>query len=215
MPGRFLSAAIATLAAVGCGPPVEHRLDQRTSAIEAPNGESLNGESLNGESLNGESLNGESLNGESLNGESLNGESLNGESLNGTSLSATTISGTTLTGADLIGTTFDGVTVSGQTVRLRIESVTQGTGANADVFYYGLSWKDTNGWQPTCANSGLSIPLTGRWNFGQGVTGGGSWTADWNFVTWSCQSSSIGKCVDLGRYSGRIRAQPDFLHAAI
>lgn len=197
MTGRFLMAA-AMMGAFGCDPPNDLARGERTAQIESPNGESLNGESLNGESLNGESLNGESLNGESLNGESLNGESLNGESLNGTFLSATTASGTQLSGSQLVGVQFDGVTVSGQTVRLKIESFSQGTGSNADVYYYGLSWKDSDGWKPTCANSAPSIATMGRWNFGQGVPGGGSWTVDWNFVTWSCVGSSITKCVELG-----------------
>lgn len=176
------------------------------------NGDSLNGDSLNGDSLNGDSLNGDSLNGDSLNGDSLNGDSLNGMQLNGTLLSATTWQGNQLVGSDLVGTTFNGVTVNGETVRLRIDSVTQGSGANSDVYSYGLSWKGDSGWHPVCPNGATAIPTMGRWNFGRGVAGGGSWTADWNFITWSCAGGAIAKCVVLGykpwKYVGNKSLQP-------
>jgi hypothetical protein len=206
------------LIACGCeGVSVSTSTGESSRNVVSSNGDSLNGDSLNGDSLNGDSLNGDSLNGDSLNGDSLNGDSLNGDSLNGFTLNGsqligTKIDGTQLTDSALVGTTFDGVTVGGVTIRLRIDSFAQGTGSNADVYYYGLSWKSKNGWQAVCPNAATAIATMGRWNFGQGVSGGGSWTVDWNFITWSCQVSAITKCVELGykpwKYVGNASLQP-------
>src|SRR5579884_2045236 len=110
------------------------------------------------------------------NGDSLNGDSLNGMTLNGSQLSATTLSGSLLIGNALVGTTFDGVTVSGKKVHLRIDSYSQGTGALSDVYYYGISWKDSSTWRSICANGEQAIAVSGRWNYSQGVPGGGSKT---------------------------------------
>src|SRR5689334_23332192 len=128
----IVANALAALALFGCQP--EDELVATTSrAISTTNGADLNGADLNGADLNGADLNGADM----------NGADLNGFTLNGTYLSGTTATGTTLTGSGLVGVTFNGVTVSGQSVRLRIDSFTQGTGSNADVYYYGLSWKDS------------------------------------------------------------------------
>src|SRR5262249_33873713 len=67
-----------------------------------------------------------------------------------------------------------------------------------DVFFYWLSWKDGCRWLPICPSLAPAIPVTGRWNYDQGVPGGGSKTPDPSFITWGCLRSAIGKCVLLG-----------------
>jgi len=182
---------------LGCNPD-EERVSESVRNVVAGNGTEINGTEVNGTEVNGTEVNGTEVNGTEINGTEVNGTEINGLSLNGSYLSATLINGTVIGGSDLVGSTFDSVTVDGQTIRLRVDSFSQGTGSNTDVYYYGISWRDSPGWSPVCPNGALAIATYGRWNYGQGVSGGGSWTADWNFITWSCQVSAITKCVELG-----------------
>jgi uncharacterized protein YjbI with pentapeptide repeats len=167
------------------------------------NGLSLNGTSLNGTSLNGTSLNGTSLNGTSLNGTSLNGTSLNGTSLNGTSLNGTSLNGTSLNGTSLNGALLAGSLSNGELLPLRIDSYEQGTGANSDISFYGVSYWMEGQWLPICGvdangNEIEAIAVPGVWNTDADVPGGGAYTADPNQFTWSCRGKTIGKCVEMG-----------------
>ena len=170
------------------------------------NGTSLNGVSLNGVSLNGTSLNGTSLNGTSLNGTSLNGTSLNGVSLNGTSLNGTSLNGTSLNGTSLNGTTWAGNLSDGSMLVTRIDSFEQGTGANNDLSFYGVSYWASDTWNPLCGvdANGVAIKaiaVPGVWNTESGVDGGGAYSNDGSQFTWSCRKKTIAKCVELG-YKG-------------
>ncbi len=156
---------------------------------------SSNGISLNGISLNGISLNGTSLNGISLNGISLNGTSLNGSTLNG----SLTSSGQTAK----VGSKWTGTLSNGTTLDMRIDSAAQGTGSNADVGMYGVSYNSSSGWQRLCGSNTdgsavLALAVPGVWNYNLGTTGGGGYTASTTQFTWSCRAKTIAKCVELG-----------------
>jgi hypothetical protein len=171
--------------------------DQEEVGFVQQEGVSLNGVSLNGVSLNGVSLNGVSLNGVSLNGVSLNGVSLNGTVLGGTS------GGTFKSGSQLVGSTWSGVLSNGTTLSMRMNSATTGTGANTDVYMYGISYLSSGVWTLLCgkdANSVpiLAIPVKGTFNYATGVTGGGSFTNDATKFTFGCRGTAIAKCVEMG-----------------
>ena len=157
--------------------------------------------SYNGTSLNGTSLNGTSLNGTSLNGTSLNGTSLNGTSLNGTSTSSTV--GTSLAGANVVGSTWNGTASNGAVVKLRIDSALQGTGTNADLWFYGVSYatatSNTTGtmWAPLCGVDSSNVPVLAVAVAGVWGTSGTYAASSSNF-TFACRAKTIAKCVELG-----------------
>jgi hypothetical protein len=111
--------------------------------------------------------NGVSLNGVSLNGVSLNGVSLNGVSLNGTSLDA----------AKIVGSKWSGQLSDGSSLRLRIDAMMQGAGANADLGMYAFAYRVADGWRPLCGVDGsnqpiLALAVSGTWDTRSGVVGG-------------------------------------------
>ena len=157
-------------------------------------------DSNNGTSLNGTSLNGTSLNGTSLNGTSLNGTSLNGTSLNGTSISATSTSGPPLSGTGPVGSTWSGTSTNGAAVTLKINSATQGTGTNADLWFYGVSFQTSAGWQPLCGldSTGapiLAVPVAGAW---KATASDAAHYVTGTQFTWGCRLKTVAKCVELG-----------------
>ncbi len=173
-------------------------LDETAQHTEVANGVSLNGVSLNGVSLNGVSLNGVSLNGVSLNGVSLNGVSLNGVSLNGTRSD----DGSQLT-VNTVGPTLTATLSNGATLPLKVERVSQLTGANSDVSAYDVVFESDGGWQPLCGNDAAGAPIaalavSGVWNTETGVTGGGAYAATTSSFTFACRHKTIAKCVELG-----------------
>ena len=180
-------------------------LASQTSDLEASNGSSLNGSSLNGSSLNGSSLNGSSLNGVSLNGSSLNGSSLNGVTLSGSQLVSVSSSGRlALSGAGLVGARLNGQLSTGGDLPLRIDSAVTGTGANADVWFYGVSYQAGGHWQPLCGLDAVGKPVPavavlGTWDPRQGVAGGGGYTYSNDSISFGCHAmGAIAKCVELG-----------------
>ena len=150
-----------------------------------------------GVSLNGVSLNGVSLNGVSLNGVSLNGVSLNGVSLNGTVLAGVTAGGQTVSGTDLVGSQWVGQLSDGSTITLRIDGVTAGSGANADVLSYDVAYQTSAGWSALCGGN-AAIPVSGLFDYRSGVPGGGGFTASSASFTFGCRGAAIAKCVELG-----------------
>jgi len=154
--------------------------------------------SLNGTSLNGTSLNGTSLNGTSLNGTSLNGTSLNGTSLNGTSIAATSTTGTPISGTSAVGSTWNGTASNGATVKLRIDSVLQGTAPNADLWFYAVSFASSaTTWAPLCGLDASSVPIKAVTVAGVWDTTGTYKTSSTSF-TFACRTKTVAKCVELG-----------------
>jgi hypothetical protein len=160
-----------------------------------------NGISLNGISLNGISLNGISLNGISLNGISLNGISLNGTTLSGTTLKANSTSGPPLSGSSAVGSKWTGTAANGTSLALRIDGASQGTGSNADLWFYAVSYQTSSGWSPLCGLDGAGKPV-------QAVTVAGVWSATASDLasygpsttqfTFACRAKTVAKCVELG-----------------
>jgi hypothetical protein len=188
--------------------------EQRGSDLNGSdlNGSDLNGSDLNGSDLNGSDLNGSDLNGSDLNGSDLNGSDLNGSDLNGSMLQGVTLAGTlfrgimldgtAIEGKGFVGVTFVGRLSSGATLSLRVDGIEQGSGVNADVYYYTVSYPNRfGGWSPLCGYDGAgvpkkAIPLAGRWDYRQGVAGGGAKIADPGVFTFACQGGALAKCVD-------------------
>jgi ADYC domain-containing protein/pentapeptide repeat protein len=170
--GRLLLTSLVT----GCAVDAPDEVGETTQSIDVANGVSLNGVSLNGVSLNGVSLNGVSLNGVSLDGASLDGVALS-------------------------GSTWTGTLSNGAALPLRIDGVTTGTGTNADVAMYTVSYQNDSGWSPLCGVDAVGAPVQalavpGEWNTQQGVPGGGAYSPD-NF-TFACRFKTIAKCVEMG-----------------
>jgi hypothetical protein len=82
--------------------------------------------------------------------------------------------------------------------------VVAGTGAQQDVWDYRVSYQDPNDglWYPICKNAdgtaANAIPLEGRWDYRQGVAGGGSKIDDMTTFTFACEGAALAKCVHFG-----------------
>jgi hypothetical protein len=157
--------------------------------------------SPNGTSLNGASAAGLNPNGTSPAGLALNGVSANGVSSAGAPLTIAA-SGAPLAGSRIVGSIWTGHLSSGSSVALRIDNAMQGTGANTDMWSYRLSVSVDGAWRPLCldatGHSSFADSVRGSWNFAQGVSGGGSYTAGTADFTIACQGSAIAKCLELG-----------------
>ena len=44
----------------------------------------------------------------------------------------------------------------------------------------------------------MAVPITGVWDYGSGVVGGGSYTPDPSRFTFGCRKTAIAKCVEMG-----------------
>ena len=170
---------------------LDEEIGETTQEVLTSNGMSINGMSINGMSINGMSINGMSINGMSINGMSINGSQLTGVKSNGQAIS----------GAGFVGASLTGTLTSGGTVSLRVDSAQTLAAPNNDVWAYGVSYQlaGSSTWSPMCATSAtLAIPLSGTWNLGSGVVGGGSWSASSTSFTFGCRGASLAKCVELG-----------------
>jgi hypothetical protein len=156
-----------------------------------------NGVNLNGVNLNGVNLNGVNLNGVNLNGVNLNGVNLNGTTLSGT-MSTGTLSGTQLVGAELTGTTSDG-----KSIKLKFTDIDP-LAKGSDVYVYETMFWTGTAWTSACGYDAAgvairTIPVSGRYNYGEGVPGGGSHIDDPTTFTLSCRTKgAIAKCVEIG-----------------
>jgi hypothetical protein len=149
-----------------------------------------------------DSNNGTSLNGTSLNGTSLNGTSLNGTSLNGTSITANNLATSSpLTGSGVVGSQWTGTLSTGGTIKLRIDSALQGTGTNADLWFYGVSYQTSTGWSPLCGVDGGGVPIKAVPFAGYYSSTAGD-LAKYNpsstQFSWGCRGKTVAKCVELG-----------------
>src|SRR5882724_5139506 len=147
------------LGLAACVEPPSIDLDETTQHVDTNNGKSLNGKSLNGTSLSGANIAGQTLASVARTGTSATGGSISAN-LSGTAQP--------LTGTTFVGATFNGTTSGGVAIKVRIDSAAQGTGANADLWFYGASYQTTTGWIPLCGLDGASQPIravsvTGLW----------------------------------------------------
>jgi hypothetical protein len=209
---------VAAALVMGCGveqleePPTEAASEGRVSAA----GANLNGANLNGANLNGANLNGANLNGANLNGQALDqmlvavdlrrvrrGGALEWVGLEGTVFHGF-LGGRQLSGRDFTGASFTGILGSGRAVELRVDSVTPGSGMDADIWSYQVSYRNPydGRWQPICRDAQGApvgaIPVEGRWDYRQGVPGGGAKLNDPGTFTFACEGAAIAKCVRYG-----------------
>jgi len=127
----------------------------------------------------------------------------NGQALDG----AAALAGTAFTGtaggapvASFVGATFSGQKDDGSTVPVRIDSAAAGTGNDANVWAYGISYYDgaSEAWWPVCAGGVAAVPVMGRWDYSFGTATGGDKIDDPASFTFGCIGSAIAKCVYLG-----------------
>jgi hypothetical protein len=152
-------------------------------------------------SSNGVALNGVALNGVALNGVALNGVALNGVALNDSALTGTTSGGETYSGAGFIGAVFQGLLAGGGATPLFIDDA-RTTGG---IWYYRASFDDPKSGArvPLCGLDAAgvaveAIGLEGRWDYREGVPGGGAHIDDPGAFTFACRNAALGKCVEFG-----------------
>jgi hypothetical protein len=154
--------------------------------------------------------NGITLNDINPNGVTLNDINPNGEDSSGALISVTS-DAAPLTGAEYVGTTWTGNLSNGATVVLRIDEALQLSGANTDVWAYGISVSVDGTFRPLCVSATgaprLAVTAPGTWNLAQGVPGGGAYNPTTSQFTVACRGSVIAKCVELGYkpWTGHVR----------
>jgi hypothetical protein len=158
-------------------------------------------------SLNGVSLSGTSLAGNSVSGTSLTGLAITGVNVNGTSgtgpgpVIAKSSTAAPWSGAQLVGSTWNATTSSSSSIKLRIDAATAGTGANADLWFYTVSYQTSSGWSPLCGLDAANHPVqavavAGVW----GPQGGDAaeYSPSASQFTVACRAKTIAKCIELG-----------------
>jgi hypothetical protein len=204
------------LVLVGCAAPPapapDEDLGHTADAIIIGNDQDLNGKDVNGKDVNGKDVNGKDVNGKDVNGKDVNGKDVNGVKLEAGNITALSSDNELLSGESLLGATFDGKLIDGTPIRFRIDAVDDfnwhsplPAGYPADpVYAYTISVKygGQHDWSPICGKDHgqprRTTPLAGRWNYEQGVAGGGDFIDDPDAVTFACEGYALYKCVALG-----------------
>jgi hypothetical protein len=186
---RYVVSLVAVAScAVDDVEPVGHNVQE----IDSPNGTSLNGTSLNGTSLNGTSLNGTTLTGVAVSG--LTSAGVTVKAASGTALP--------LSGASLVGSTWTGTAQATTglpvSLKLRIDSALQGTGTNADLWFYGVSYQTSSTWTPLCGLDTTGKPIQAVSVAGTWSTFNATYAPSTTQYTWACRTKTIAKCVELG-----------------
>lgn len=202
-------AAILAGGAMGCGnadavDAIAPALESSADRLVVDNGREINGREINGREINGTTL-ASKLVAVRYAGAQREGMGL---PLNNVWLEGSTFHGLfgtqELSGKDFLQMRFTGVLQDGTTLTLRIEDMIQGEGANQDVWSYRVSYQHTadGQWYPICTNADGSatnaIPLENRWDYREGVSGGGSKIYDANSFTFACEGAALAKCVRFG-----------------
>lgn len=193
----WFSLALPLLA---CGTqPATPDLASTTAALTVSNGHKLNGHKLNGHKLNGRELNGHELNGHKLNGSRLGASPVLSATLDGSELRLATdtsaIGATGVIGAELVDEYGE---------RLRIDGARLDPDPDqGDVWLYTVSLRQGERWSPLCGTTDEgapeeAIPLAGRWDYREGVQGGGDHLDEPGAITFACESGALAKCVHFG-----------------
>lgn len=199
----ILTASMLALSGAGCvieQTEGDENLGTLESASKVGNTSTFNGRNLNGKNLNGRNLNGKNLNGKNLNGDSLSGITLKGSNITAY-VGYKKVDGTKLIGAEIEGELDDQTPVV-----LRIDDVTKNASPHwgSAIYTYSIAFKtpDMADWGYVCdADGGAvvpAIPLKGKWNYGEGVPGGGSRIDDPDAITFACDGGALYKCVVIG-----------------
>lgn len=202
---RLFAACVAAVA-VGCGvespEPEAPALRTRMAEVVSPNGRNLNGRNLNGRNLNNSELGGMLVSVAYAGVHAATGKPLSGVRLEGSAFvgleGAHPVAGNGFAGARFVGMRGDGASVD-----LRVDSITQGSGADSDLWSYRVSFRDEDGgWRPVCQDASgaaaSAIAVAGRWNYLQGVAGGGEKVDDASAFTFACEGAAIAKCMHFG-----------------
>ncbi|CAM3712450.1 hypothetical protein G4177_01735 [Corallococcus sp. ZKHCc1 1396] len=202
---RVVAACLAVVA-VGCGTessePEAPSLRTQVAELASPNGRNLNGRNLNGRNLNNTELGGMLVSVAYAGAQSVSGKALSNVRLQGSVFvgldGANPVTGTSFTGARFVGTLGDG-----STLPLRVDSITPGTGVDSDLWSYRVSYQGSDGgWRPVCQDSSgaaaSAIAVAGRWDYRQGVEGGGAKINDAGAFTFACEGAAIAKCMHFG-----------------
>jgi hypothetical protein len=203
-------------ALVGCSAPVETPAEESTSSQTSaftgvsywwwmPSFRPLTWSiDLYGRDLNGRALNGGDLSRAIVLGVSLTNVRHNGRVLEGVRLEGTTFRSNSVSANGFAGATFEAVLDDGTLLPVRIERMRQHPSlALRDVTLYDVSYQTNDGWRPFCGTDDdgdriAAIPLRGRWDYRQGVPGGGARVDDPSAFTFACRGFALAKCVELG-----------------
>lgn len=202
---RVVAACLAVVA-VGCGTESSEleapTLRTQVAELVSPNGRNLNGRNLNGRNLNNSELGGMLVSVAYAGAHDAAGKPLSNVRLQGSAFVG--LDGTTpVTGAGFVGAHFVGKLGDGSTLPLRVDSISQGSGVDSDLWSYQVSYQGSDGsWRSVCqdANGGAvsAIAVAGRWNYLQGVAGGGEKIEDATAFTFACEGAAIAKCMHFG-----------------
>lgn len=104
---------------------------------------------------------------------------------------------------DPVGATFTAALDDGNHVLLRVDSAAPASLDSGSYLRYRVSYAGETGWQPLCGVGvdglpSFAIPLNGRWDYREGVQGGGDFLADSANFTFACEGHVLAKCVDMG-----------------
>ncbi len=190
-------------------------------ALPGSNTAMENGKYINGKYINGKYINGKYINGVALSGGSINGYSIESLSVVGSQLQGFDENGTYVAGAGFLGATLQVGVVdylgnpSGEQFPVTVDSVRQGEGAKADVFYYGVTYETTQTstfcmpmggscfpmqWpvrESICPTGAEAIAMAGTWDYRSGHERAGGRLSDQGIV-FACTDTALGKCIDFG-----------------
>ncbi|WP_199749596.1 ADYC domain-containing protein [Corallococcus sp. AB038B] len=202
---RVFAACLAVVA-VGCGTessePEAPSLRTQVAEVVSPNGRNLNGRNLNGRNLNNDELGGMLVSVAYSGATSTSGKALTNVRLQGSAFVG--LDGPNpVTGMGFNGARFVGKLGDGSTLPVRVDGISQGSGVDSDLWSYQVSYQGSDGsWRSVCqdANGGSlsAIAVAGRWNYLQGVAGGGEKIEDATAFTFACEGAAIAKCMHFG-----------------
>lgn len=217
--GRLLAiSALLTIGSLGClsaGEAVESNESSTSSHAQALELASpsvvwrLPGNSLQlvGRDLNGQTLNGNELAGRRLDHVRFDSAKIGGEaaaaSIDGSALEVKDARGRRYIGAHVIGSSFVGRVEDGSEVTLRIEGEESSRDEWRDVHRYTVVYDTKEGSKPLCGLDSEGKPvhalaMAGRWDYREGIEGGGSHIDDPAVFTFACEGYVIAKCVHMG-----------------
>jgi hypothetical protein len=201
------ATSFVTLVAVACGPMDSGESPSPTAAgairrseVVTSNGTQVNGTQVNGTQVNGTQVNGSAL-ATTLVAVHLAGAEWHSEPLTNVWLEGAELHGqmgeVLLAGTDLVGLVLNGELGDGRWVKLRIEGAAD---AGAGVWRYDFLYKPGTDetWEAVCGAGASAVVVSGRWNYEEGVPGGGAFTPDSSVFTIGCPYSAVEKCVRLG-----------------
>jgi hypothetical protein len=163
--------------------------------------------------VSGRGLNGTDLNGRILEGSHVAHVVLGSASWQGTPMSSVSLEDSALRGrvgskvlanANFVGVDFEAWTDRGEQVRLRVDKARRWLEPGmVDTFLHTVTYETTEGSLPLCGtdaagNDVEAIALNGRWDYREGVQGGGSWVDDPQTFTFACMGHVAAKCVEMG-----------------